>query len=53
LDAISQYSPVVIVNGLAAILFMIGYVLFGIAMIRIATRARWSGVPVAVGARPL
>ncbi len=29
---------------------MIGYVLFGIAMIRTATLLRWSGVPVAVGA---
>jgi hypothetical protein len=41
---------VVIVNGLAAILFMIGYALFGIAMIRSATLPRWSGVLVAVGA---
>ena len=39
LDSISQYSPVVIINGLAAILFMIGYVLFGIAMIRIGDAA--------------
>jgi hypothetical protein len=36
--------------GLAAILFMIGYILFGIAMIRTATMPRWSGVLVAVGA---
>jgi hypothetical protein len=50
LDSISQYSPVVIVNGLAAILFMIGYVLFGIAVIRVPTLPRWSGVLVAVGA---
>jgi hypothetical protein len=41
---------VVIINGLAAVLFMIGYVLFGIAMIRTATLPRWSGVLVAVGA---
>jgi Type II CAAX prenyl endopeptidase Rce1-like len=40
----------VIVNGLAAILFMIGYALFGVAMIRTATPPRWSGVLVAVGA---
>jgi hypothetical protein len=40
----------VIVNGLAAILFMIGYPLFGVAMIRTATLPRWSGVLVAVGA---
>jgi hypothetical protein len=50
LDSIGRYSPVVIVNGLAAILFMIGYVLFGVAMIRTATLPRWSGVLVAVGA---
>jgi hypothetical protein len=50
LDSINQYSPVVIVNGLAAILFMIGYLLFGIAMIRTATLPRWAGVLVAVGA---
>jgi hypothetical protein len=35
---------------LAAILFMIGYILFGIAMIRTVTLPRWSGVLVAVGA---
>src|SRR3954470_11832114 len=34
LDSINQYLPVVIINGLAAILFMIGYIVFGIAMIR-------------------
>jgi hypothetical protein len=50
LDSISQYLPVVIINGLAAILFMLGYILFGIAMIRTATLPRWSGVLVAVGA---
>ena len=44
LDSINQYSPVVIINGLAAILFMIGYVLFGVAMIRTSTLPRWSGV---------
>jgi hypothetical protein len=50
LDSINQYWPVVIINGLAAILFMIGYILFGIAMIRTAILPRWSGVLVAVGA---
>ncbi len=50
LDSINRYSPVVIINGLAAILFMIGYVMFGIAMIRTGTLPRWSGVLVAVGA---
>jgi hypothetical protein len=41
---------VVIINGLAAILFMTGYVLFGVAMTRTATLPRWAGVLVAVGA---
>jgi hypothetical protein len=50
LDSISHYSPVVIVNGLAAILFMIGYILFGVAIIRSATLPRWPGLLVAVGA---
>jgi hypothetical protein len=50
LDSINQYMPVVIINGLAAILFMVGYILFGIAVIRTATLPRWSGVLVAVGA---
>ncbi len=50
LDAIGQYSPVVAINGLAAILFMIGYLLFGIAMSKTATLPRLSGVLVAVGA---
>jgi hypothetical protein len=50
LDSLIQYLPVVIINGSAAILFMIGYILFGIAMIRTATMPRCSGVLVAVGA---
>jgi hypothetical protein len=50
LDSINQYPPMVIINGLAAILFMIGYVLFGVAMIRTPTLPRWSGILVAVGA---
>jgi hypothetical protein len=49
LDSINQYPPVVIINGLAAILFMIGFILFGIAMIRTAALPRWSGLLVAVG----
>jgi len=44
LDSINQYSPVVIISGLAAILFMIGYVLLGVAMIRTVTLRHWSGV---------
>jgi hypothetical protein len=50
LDSINQYAPVVIINGLAAVLFMIGYVLFGVAIIRTVALPRWSGVLVAVGA---
>jgi hypothetical protein len=50
LDSINDYLPVVIVNGLAALLFMIGYALFGVAVIRTATPPRWAGVLVAVGA---
>src|SRR5215218_2895652 len=50
LDSINQYLPVVIINGLAAVLFMIGYVLFGVAMIRTATLPRWAGILVVVGA---
>jgi hypothetical protein len=42
--------PVLIINGLTAILFMIGYVFFGVAMIRTATLPRWSGVLVSLGA---
>ncbi len=50
LDAIAQYWPVAVINGLAAITFIIGYILFGIAMTKTATLPRWSGVLVAVGA---
>jgi hypothetical protein len=49
-DSINQYSPVVIINGLAAILFIIGYVLSGVAMIKTTTLPRWPGVLVAVDA---
>ena len=51
LDSINQYPPVVIINVLAAIFFMIGYVLFGIAMIRTVALPRWSGV-LGRGGRP-
>jgi hypothetical protein len=39
--------PVVIITGLAAILFMIGYALIGVTMIGTATLPRWTGVLVA------
>jgi hypothetical protein len=50
LDAITQYPPVVGINGLAAITFMVGYLLFGLAMIRTASLPRLAGILVAVGA---
>ena len=43
LDAISQYPPVVVINGLAAIAFMVGYLLFGIAMTRTPSFPGWPG----------
>jgi hypothetical protein len=49
-SGLSQYLPVVITNGLAAIAFVIGYIILGIAMARTSTLPRWSGVLVAVGA---
>jgi hypothetical protein len=49
LDGIAQYWPVAVINGLAAIAFIIGYLLFGVAMTKTAL-PRWSGVFVAVGA---
>ena len=39
LDAIAQYWPVAVINGLAAIAFMIGYLLFGVAMTKTARLA--------------
>jgi hypothetical protein len=49
LDAINQYNPVVIISGLAAICFIVGYAIFGTAMTRTVTLPRLSGVLVAVG----
>jgi hypothetical protein len=50
IDSISQYSPNVVVNALAALAFMVGFALFGIAMSRPASLPRWCGVLVAGGA---
>ena len=50
LDAITEYPPVVGINGLAAIAFMVGYALFGIAMTRSPSLPRLAGILVAVGA---
>jgi len=44
-----QYAPLVVSSGLAAVAFMVGYALFGIAWTRTATLPRLSGVLVAVG----
>lgn len=49
LDSLIRYQPVVVVNGLAAIAFMIGYLVFGIAMARTPTIPRLAGFLVAVG----
>jgi len=50
IDAISLYLPVVVLNGVAFGGFVIGFVLFGVAMAKTATFPRSSGVLVAVGA---
>ncbi len=50
IDVISQYLPVVGLNGLAAVAFMVGYVLLGIAITKTTTMPRLSGVMMAVGA---
>ena len=50
IDAISGYGPVVAFNGMAAIGFIVGFVIFGVAMSKTATLPRYSGVLVAVGA---
>jgi hypothetical protein len=49
LDSINRYQPVVVVNGLAALAFIIGYAVLGIAMTRTATIPRLAGLFVAVG----
>ena len=53
LDSIGQYLPVLIINGLAASFFMIGYLLFGVAMIRTATLPRWSASSLQWVLRPI
>jgi hypothetical protein len=50
LDSITQYPPAIAVNGLAAIAFMAGFALFGIAMTRASSLPRPSGFLVALGA---
>jgi hypothetical protein len=50
IDAITFYGPVVAFNAMAAIGFMVGFVILGVAMSRAETLPRFSGVLVAVGA---
>jgi hypothetical protein len=47
--ATGLYPPILGLNGLAIITFIVGYALFGIAMTRTATLPRLSGILVAVG----
>jgi hypothetical protein len=50
IDAINLYLPVVALNGVAFAGFVVGFVLFGLAMAKTATLSRSSGILVAVGA---
>ena len=50
IDAINVYLPVVALNGVAFGGFVVGFVLFGMAMAKTATLPRASGLLVAVGA---
>jgi hypothetical protein len=50
IDAINLYLPVVALNGAAFGGFVVGFVLFGLAMAKTATLPRASGLLVAVGA---
>ena len=50
LDAIASYLPVVVFNGFAAVGFMTGFVILGIAVARSEVVPRWSGIFMAVGA---
>jgi hypothetical protein len=50
IDAISQYPPVVGLNAVAAVGFMVGYVLLGVAIAKTPDLPRVAGVLVAVGA---
>jgi hypothetical protein len=50
IDAINAYLPVVAFNAVAFVGFVVGFVLFGMAMVKTATLPRSSGLLVAVGA---
>jgi hypothetical protein len=53
IDAISHYPIIVGLNAVAAVGFMVGFVLFGIAVAKTATLPCPSGILVAVGAHPI
>jgi hypothetical protein len=50
IDVINTYLPVVVLNAAAFVGFMVGFILFGIAMAKPATFPRAAGMLVAVGA---
>jgi len=50
IDAISVYPPVVVFNGFAAVGFMTGFVILGIAVTKSKVFPRWAGIFMAVGA---
>ena len=50
LDQIVLYQPVVVFNGVAAVLFMLGYVILGVTMTARTNFPRMAGILIAVGA---
>ena len=51
IDAINLYPPEVALDAVAFVGFVVGFILFGMAMVKTATLPRFSGFLVAVGAR--
>ncbi len=50
INAVNLYPPVVTLNAVAFATFVVGFVIFGIAMTKTATLTRSPGIPIAVGA---
>jgi hypothetical protein len=50
IDTINAYQPEVALNAVAFVGFVVGFILFGMAMVKTATLPRFSGLLVAVGA---
>ncbi|HUH08310.1 MAG TPA: hypothetical protein VML96_10970 [Egibacteraceae bacterium] len=50
LDRVIAYPPVVVFNGIAAVAFMAGYVMLGMALSRSSAFSGWPGLLVGVGA---